>query len=160
MEPGFFASAAAKMDQGAGIIQREGKRFEISDLWRGRHRQHFCRKLSKAGYDVTVLARGKRFEELKEKGILLKGAYLDQRERCPVKVIYRLEADDLYDYVLVVLQKTQVDAVLPDLSANKSPNFVLWQTPASGMTAGQRLLGQGGSCWDFPRRAERAETES
>jgi len=84
----------------------------------------FAGRLGEAGFDVTVLARGKRYDELKEKGVLLRDAYSGKRESRPVRVIDRLEDDDRYDYVLVALQKTQVDAVLPVLCRNKSPNIV------------------------------------
>lgn len=84
----------------------------------------FAGRLSAAGYDVTVLARGKRYDELKGNGLLLQNAYPDKRESCTVKIISRLEADDIYDYVLVVMQKTQVPEVLPVLSQNKSPSIV------------------------------------
>lgn len=107
-------------------------------------------KLLKAGYDVTVLARGKRFNELKEKGVLLKGTYSDKTGCCPVRVIDRLEPGDLYDYILVAMQKTQVDAVLPDLSKNKSPNLVFMVNNCLGYDSWAKAVGAKRLMLGFP----------
>lgn len=86
----------------------------------------FAGKLSGAGYEVTVLARGKRYEELERNGVVLQDAYSGQREVQRVRTISSLEAGDIYDYLLVVVQKTQVTEILPILARNQSPNIVFF----------------------------------
>ncbi|MHB8064996.1 MAG: ketopantoate reductase family protein [Ruminiclostridium sp.] len=84
----------------------------------------FAGKLMKAGYEVTVLARGKRYEELNREGLILKKADSSEKERTHPKVINTLTEDDIYDYIMVVLQKVQVADVLPFLKINYSKNIV------------------------------------
>lgn len=110
----------------------------------------FAGRLSAAGDDVTVLARGKRYGELKENGLLLQNVYRDKRESHTVKIINRLEADDIYDYVLVVMQKTQVPEVLPVLSRNKSPNIVLVVNNCLGYDDWAKTIGADRLMLGFP----------
>lgn len=84
----------------------------------------FAGKLAKAGYNVTVLARGKRYEELCAKGIVLKNALSGRFEEYRVQCIKELERSDIYDYILVVVQNHQIDEILPKLRENKSNNIV------------------------------------
>lgn len=84
----------------------------------------FGGKLSLSGVDITILARGKRLEELKKDGIILKNAISGKVEKIKVAIIDNLEENDIYDYVIVAVQNTQVDSILPILSKNKSSNIV------------------------------------
>lgn len=84
----------------------------------------FAGKLANAGYNVTVLARGKRYEELCAKGIVLKNALSCRFEEYRVQCIKELERSDIYDYLLVVVQNHQIDEILPKLRENKSNNIV------------------------------------
>ncbi|NLO40651.1 MAG: ketopantoate reductase family protein, partial [Ruminiclostridium sp.] len=92
----------------------------------------FAGKLAVSGEDVTVLARGKRVEELQQCGIILTTADSNHDEAIPVKVIEHLAPDDLFDYIIVVMQRTQVDSVLPILSKNCSKNIVFVVNTAAG----------------------------
>lgn len=76
----------------------------------------FAGKLAQAKNDVTVLARGKRFEEIKKDGIVLINPKTNQEEHAKVHVIDRLLSKDKFDYIIVVVQRTQVDEILPVLS--------------------------------------------
>ena len=84
----------------------------------------FAGKLSLAGNDVTVLARGKRFEELKNDGIFLVDPKTKKVEHTAVRVLDKLLPKDQYDYIIVVMQRTQIDDILPILSQNCSKNIV------------------------------------
>lgn len=75
--------------------------------------------------EVTVLARGKRAQELKKDGIMIRHYFQRRDTHNPVKVITELAADDYYDLIFVVMQYGQFDAVLPILAANVSENIVL-----------------------------------
>jgi 2-dehydropantoate 2-reductase len=84
----------------------------------------FGGKLAIAGFEVTMLARGKRLEELKENGLILENAMSGKIDRVVVPVVNELKEDDVYEYIIVTVQNTQIDGILPVLSANKSPNIV------------------------------------
>jgi 2-dehydropantoate 2-reductase len=84
----------------------------------------FAGKLSLAGNDVTILARGKRYEEISSDGLILKDAMTGKTSRIGIKCIPTLQENDIYDYVLVVVQNNQIDEILPVLSKNQSSNFV------------------------------------
>ena len=77
-----------------------------------------------AGIDVTVLARGKRYAEVRDEGILIENPFGNKRSLTKVPVIDHLDPDDLYDYVLVVVRKNQVADLLPVLAQNRSSNIV------------------------------------
>lgn len=92
----------------------------------------FAGKLALAGNDVTVLARGKRFEELKNSGIVLVNPKTQKVEQATVNVIDTLLPNAQYDYIIVVMQRTQVDTILSVLSQNCSKNIVFVVNTASG----------------------------
>ncbi|MFT8313018.1 MAG: 2-dehydropantoate 2-reductase N-terminal domain-containing protein [Clostridium sp.] len=84
----------------------------------------FGGKLALAGVHITMLARGNRFEELKNEGIILKNAINGKVEKIKVPIIHTLKENDIYDYIIIVVQNTQIDSILPILSKNKSSNMV------------------------------------
>jgi 2-dehydropantoate 2-reductase len=101
-----------------------------------------ARALRNAGMDVTVLARGKRYEEVRDEGIVIEDPFKHQRSVTKVPVINRLDPDDLYDYVLVVVRKNQVADLLPALARNRSPNIVFMTNNLSGPEELTRALGK------------------
>lgn len=101
----------------------------------------FAGRLAASGEDVTVLARGKRLVELQQSGIRLCISGTALTEVIPVKVIDRLAPDDRYDYIMVAMQRTQVDPVLPILSQNLSENIVFVVNTASGYDQWAKAVG-------------------
>jgi len=95
-----------------------------------------------AGFDVTVLARGKRYEEIKDKGIVIEDPFKNTRSCTKVPVINRLDPADSYDYILVVIRKNQVAELLPVLALNRSPNVVFMVNNPSGPDEFTRVLGK------------------
>ena len=89
-------------------------------------------RLYNAGLDVKVLARGKRYEEIQAEGIIIENPFNHKRSIARVPVINRLDPEDLYDFVLVVVRKNQVADLLPVLAQNKSPNIVFMGNNLSG----------------------------
>jgi 2-dehydropantoate 2-reductase len=69
-------------------------------------------ELYKAGIDVTVLARGKRYDDIKTEGIIIENPFNKKRNITKVPVINELQPEDIYDYILVIIRK------------NISPNIV------------------------------------
>jgi len=88
--------------------------------------------LHRAGYDVTVLTRGKRLEELQESGIEIEDPLKGTRTVTPVPVVDRLAPDDIYEYMLVIVRKNQVRDLLPVLAQNPSSSVVFMVNTASG----------------------------
>ncbi|MEA4925673.1 MAG: 2-dehydropantoate 2-reductase N-terminal domain-containing protein [Syntrophomonadaceae bacterium] len=92
----------------------------------------FAGKLALSGCDVTVLARRNRLAQLKANGLVLVQPGTNREETAQVDVIEELLPDAIFDYILVVMQRTQVDCVLPILSRNQSKNMVFVVNTAAG----------------------------
>jgi 2-dehydropantoate 2-reductase len=88
--------------------------------------------LQNAGFDVTVLARGKRYDELKDQGIIIEDPFKKKRSVTKVPVIAELVPEDCYDYILVIIRKNQIPDLLPLLRRNRSPNIVFMVNNLSG----------------------------
>lgn len=88
-------------------------------------------KLALSGQDVTLLARGKRLEELQQKGLVLFSEKFGE-EKPKVSVISELKNNDIYDYVFVTLRNDNINDVLPILSKNQSENFVFMVNTTNG----------------------------
>ena len=89
-------------------------------------------KLVGAGLDAKVLARGKRYVEIKEEGIIIEDPFNNKRTVTKVPVINCLEPTDTYDYILVIVRKNQIADLLPVLAKNRSPNIVFMGNNLSG----------------------------
>jgi 2-dehydropantoate 2-reductase len=88
--------------------------------------------IARKGYDVTVLARGKRLQELDVNGLVLVNALNNKRMTVQPKTTDVLNENDIYDYIIVAVQNTQIDDILPVLTKNKSPNIVFVVNNPSG----------------------------
>lgn len=118
----------------------------------------FAGKLAASRQDVTVLARGKRFEELRSNGIELSAHGVHRNEIIPVNVIDHLEPDDFFDYIIVAMQRTQVDSVLSILSQNCSRNIVFVVNTAAGYDQWVQAVGRERLMLGFPSAGgERAD---
>jgi 2-dehydropantoate 2-reductase len=80
--------------------------------------------LVRGGNDVTVLARGKRFDELKKDGIVIRHYFQLKTTVDKVNVISTLLPEDTYDLIFVVMQYQQSQEVLPIISDNMSKYIV------------------------------------
>ncbi|MEQ1731616.1 MAG: 2-dehydropantoate 2-reductase N-terminal domain-containing protein [Vicinamibacterales bacterium] len=110
----------------------------------------FAGKLARAGFDVTALARGAWATRLREKGLVLRDALRGTSETFRLPIIEELPPEDTYDYVLVVMQKHQVGAVLPSLALNASPNIVFVVNTPSGYAGWIAAVGQDRLMIGFP----------
>ena len=81
-------------------------------------------RLQESGMNVTVLARGERYAQIKERGIIIENPLTSKRTVSMVPIIPSLEENDVYDYILVIIRKSQLGGILPALAKNKSPNIV------------------------------------
>lgn len=74
----------------------------------------FAFQLAQAGHAVTVVARGKRLEQLQRTGAIEKST----GERVAVQVSAALDTTTAWDLVLVTVLAHQVDPLLPTLAAS------------------------------------------
>lgn len=91
--------------------------------------------LSNAGINVTVLARGQRYEELRSEGIIIENSLTHERSTTKVPVINALEPGDIYDYILVIIRQDQIAALMPILARNRSSNIVFMANNLLGAEA-------------------------
>ncbi len=101
----------------------------------------FAAKLSLSGQDVTVLARGKRLEEIRSEGIVLYRSGSHKKEVERTRAVERLSPEERFDYIFVVVQRTQVDSVLESLARNCSENIVFVVNTAAGYEEWKRAVG-------------------
>ena len=80
--------------------------------------------LVRAGNDVTMLARGNRYKELAQNGLVVRHAVQLKTTEDKVNLIQNLKPEDIYDIIFIVMQYTQLQEVLPALAANRSKLFV------------------------------------
>lgn len=79
--------------------------------------------LVRGGNDVTILARGKRAEELEKDGIVIRHIFQFKTTVDQVRVARTLEVDDQYDLIFVVMKYNDFPSVLPVLADNQSKEY-------------------------------------
>jgi len=108
-------------------------------------------KLQEGGCDVTIVARGQRYKDLKEHGIIIEYFDTGERTTTKVKVLDSMPAEDYYDLCLVPVQKTQLDSALKALAVNKKiPAFLFMVNNAEGPQALIDALGKERVVLGFP----------
>lgn len=110
----------------------------------------FAGNLAYSKNNVTVLARGTRFEEIKKNGIILVNPKTTKRRCISVHVIDTLLPSMEYDYIIVAMQRNQVDEILPVLAANCSKNIVFVVNTAAGYDKWADAVGKGRLMIGFP----------
>ncbi|MDR3577788.1 MAG: 2-dehydropantoate 2-reductase N-terminal domain-containing protein [Anaerolineaceae bacterium] len=98
--------------------------------------------LHRAGFNVTLLARGQRYEELIAAGVVIEDPFSHTQSTTYVPLVNTLEPTDCYDYILVVVRKSQVMDLLPTLAQNISPNIVFMINNPSGPDEYTKALSQ------------------
>jgi len=116
----------------------------------------YAGKLALSGQNVTIFARGKRLEELQQKGLVLFSEKFGE-ESPKVSVISELKSDDIYDYVFVTLRNDNLNEVLPVLSQNQSQNFVFMVNTPSGYSEWIKHLGKERVVAAFPGAGGKVE---
>lgn len=88
--------------------------------------------LKNGNNDVSILARGKRLEDLKNHGLVIRDDIFHKIYNSDIKVVERLDKGDFYDVVLVIMQRQQVSKILPILKENVSPSIIFIGNNPSG----------------------------
>lgn len=86
---------------------------------------YLAHSLVRGGNDVSILARGKRYKQLKEDGIVIRHYFQRKNTVDTVNVIDQLQPEEHYDLLFVVMKYNQFLSVLPILAENISNNIVL-----------------------------------
>lgn len=77
----------------------------------------------KKGNDITILARGKTYKNLKNNGLVIKhklrGKTVDY-----FNVIDKLDENDIYDVIFIVSRFSSLDDIVPIIKNNKSKNII------------------------------------
>ncbi len=85
---------------------------------------NLARDLFKAKKDVTILARGKWAEEIKNNGLRIKDKFKPRMSISHIPVITELTPDDQYDVIFITLRYTQIESILDILRSNRTKNIV------------------------------------
>ncbi|MGE5674223.1 MAG: ketopantoate reductase family protein [Mycobacterium leprae] len=111
----------------------------------------YAARLKQAGQNVTILARDRRYREIRHHSIVLEDERTGRRTRTRVRVVSELRPDDAYDLVLVVMRKDQVQSVLAPLAANRrTPKVLFMVNNAAGPDAYVSALGADRVLLGFP----------
>jgi 2-dehydropantoate 2-reductase len=75
------------------------------------------------GSDVTLLARGKRLEELRNKGLVIRHYLQFRTTKDNIGLTESFGKSDAYDIVFVLLRRNQLDSLLPRLCENEGSSL-------------------------------------
>jgi 2-dehydropantoate 2-reductase len=85
----------------------------------------YAMRLHKAGFQVSLLARGERLEALRSSGLRICHVFLGAEESASLEVIEELDGSADYDIILVALRSGQVTGSLQRIAARSSAKAVL-----------------------------------
>ena len=77
----------------------------------------------KKGNDVTILARNKTYENLKNNGLIIKHK-LGKKTVDHFNIIDKLDENDIYDVIFIAARFSALDSIVPIIENNKSKNIV------------------------------------
>jgi 2-dehydropantoate 2-reductase len=120
--------------------------MQIAILGPGGIGSTFAFQLSRAGHDVTVIARGKRLAQLQADAAIVTGA----GERAAVKVLGALDPSMPFDLVLVSVLSPQVDAVLPALTASSAKTVMFMFNTFEPLSRLREAVGEARFAFGFP----------
>jgi 2-dehydropantoate 2-reductase len=107
--------------------------------------------LTRAGHDVSFIARGSRAAQLREGGLVLRGALGDRNMSVPRPIVIdRLEPEDRFDMCLVTVRRDQIDAIVPELAASAVPLIAFMHNHADGSESLARRIGPARTVIAFP----------
>lgn len=80
--------------------------------------------LSRAGKEVTLLARGEWVKTLRERGLRIKNMFSPRTSTRRIPIVTELFPNDRYDVIFVAVRRTQLESVEKALAENRSENIV------------------------------------
>jgi 2-dehydropantoate 2-reductase len=113
----------------------------------------FAFQLARAGHRVTVVARGKRLEQLRRDGAIV----TTTAERAPVQVSAALDPTIDFDLVLVTVLASHVDALLPALAASAAKTVMFMFNYFAPLSRLRSAVGPSRFAFGFPAVLARLE---
>ena len=114
----------------------------------------YAARFQESGQEVSILSRGQRLNDIQEYGIVLEDFRTGQRTTTPVKTVNRLDPEDAYDLIVVILPKDSVSEVLPTLASNHNTSNILFLgNNAAGSNEITSALGSERVLLGFPNAA-------
>lgn len=104
--------------------------------------------LAQAGFNVTVLARGKRLADLQSNGLRYEKD--GTVKIADVSVTGKLENEDTYDFLFLSVRGDQLKQALQELKPNQSPNIVTMTNTIEKYEELEKLCGKGRLLPAFP----------
>jgi 2-dehydropantoate 2-reductase len=86
----------------------------------------YAHLLDQAGKDVTILARGQRYDSIKANGLVMVNEITGARGASKVHVVDELKSEDDYDLVVVLIRKNKLPPVFEVLRANANIRNILF----------------------------------
>ncbi len=86
----------------------------------------YAHLLGQAGKDVTILARGQRYDSIKTNGLVVVNEITRTRETLKVQVVDELKGNDHYDLVVVLIRKNKLSPVFKVLRSNANIKNILF----------------------------------
>ncbi|TVR67237.1 MAG: ketopantoate reductase family protein, partial [Gemmatimonadales bacterium] len=103
-----------------------GEAMKILIYGAGPMGSHMAARLHEAGADVTLLARGSRLAQLRNRGVILEDAMSGRRETHKVPTTAGLDPEDPYDLIVVAMRKSMARNILPILAGHRGSGTILF----------------------------------
>ena len=78
----------------------------------------YAAKLYEIGIDITLLSRGKRYETLKQYGLIINDVLIRNKIVSKVPLTQNLSPADFYDLIIVTVRLDQLESVKTKLKEN------------------------------------------
>ena len=92
----------------------------------------YAARLHKAGYDVTILARNKRYEFLIKNGISLRNSVSKELSVTNTRITQKLAKDDFYDLIIVSVQLKDLADIVAVLKSNTVCKLIVFMLNNAG----------------------------
>jgi len=118
-------------------MQQDARHLDLVIFGAGVLGSLYAALLKEAGHRVTLVARGRRYEDLVEHDIVLERFDTGERTTISgVRFVDRMPHDEHFDACIVLVQRTQIEEALPTLAANtRIPAFVFMHNMLDGPEA-------------------------
>lgn len=83
-------------------------------------------KLMDAGYNTTLLARGKRLEQLQQNGLVTHNVISKETSTRKIELTEQLKVEDRYDLIIVTVRLDQLQDAIESLKKNKGSKSLLF----------------------------------
>ena len=100
--------------------------FKVLVFGAGTIGSYYTYKLSKAGVDVTLLARGERYTYLKEHSLKLIDELTKKKFSTKIKVIDHINPEEVFDFVIVLVRKNALQPIIKQLSGLKNLKNIIF----------------------------------